>query len=294
MAKATPLRAHARPLVAARLRRDGAALGARYLALTALAVVFGLPFVWMVSTSLKLPAQVFAMPPQLVPAPVAWGNYASALTTFPFLRYLWNTIVVVAGVLAGTLLTSSLCAYGFARVRWPGRDAWFFVLLSTLMLPGTVTLIPTFLVFRALHWVNTFLPLIVPSFFGGGAFNIFLLRQYMLTLPAELDDAARIDGCSELGIYWRVVLPLTGPALAAVATFSFVYAWNEFLTPLIYLNDASKYTLAIGLSIFQGQHGADWSLLMAAAVVMTAPTVALFFAAQRYFIQGIALTGMKG
>ena len=274
--------------------RRFAARGGRYGALTALAFVFVLPFVWMISTSLKEPAQVFAMPPQLVPLPVAWENYPSALTKFPFLRYLWNTVVIVAGVLTGTLLTSALCAFGFARVRWTGRDAWFFLLLTTLMLPGTVTLIPTFLVFRALHWVNTFLPLIVPSFFGGGAFNIFLLRQYMLTLPGELDDAARIDGCSELGIFWRIVLPLTGPALAAVATFTFVHAWNDFLTPLIYLNDSQNYTLALGLSIFQGQHGSDWSLLMAAAVVMTVPTVALFFLAQRYFIQGIALTGLKG
>ncbi len=241
-----------------------------------------------------LAAIYLSLPPEVIPAPFVWSNYPAALAYFPFLQFLANTVEIVTGVLIGHLLTASLCAFGFARLRWSGRDRWFFVLLMTVMLPGTVTLIPTFLLFKLIGWVNSFRPLIVPAFFGGGAFNIFLLRQYMMTIPLELDDAARIDGCSDLGIFWKIVLPLSSPALAAVATFTFASTWNDFLNPLIYLNDDSKYTLALGLSMFQGQHGADWSLLMAAAVVITIPTVLIFLVAQRYFIQGIALTGIKG
>jgi multiple sugar transport system permease protein len=194
---------------------------------------------------------------------------------------------------AGTLLSAALPAYGFSRLRWKGRDALFFLMLATLMLPAQVTQLPVFLLFRALGWTGTFLPLIVPSFFGN-AFSIFLLRQFFLTLPQELSDAARIDGCSEAGIFWRIVLPLSKPALATVALFAFIGAWTDFQGPLLYLHDERQYTLAIGLQAFQGRHGGQWNLLMAAATVVTLPLVAAFFFAQRTFIKGIAATGLKG
>jgi multiple sugar transport system permease protein len=222
-----------------------------------------------------------------------WHNYPDALSSFPFGLYTWNTLVLCLFTMVGTVLSAALPAYGFSRLRWPGRDAMFFVLIATIMLPPQVTMLPVFLIFRSLGWTGTMKPLIVPAFFGS-AFYIFLLRQFFLTIPQELSDAARIDGCNELGILWRILTPIARPALSTVALLSFTAAWMDFTGPLIYLHDERTYTLAVGLMAFLGRHGGEWSLLMAAATVMTVPMLVLFFFAQRTYIQGIALTGLKG
>jgi multiple sugar transport system permease protein len=256
-------------------------------------VIFLAPFAFMVSTSLKAEDKVFTETIQWLPRPVVWKNYPAALEYFPFWLYLRNTLIICGGVVAGTVLSAALPAYGFSRLRWRGRDGLFFLMIATIMLPAQVTLMPVFLMFRSLGWTGTFLPLIVPSFFGN-AFSIFLLRQFFMTIPQELSDAARIDGCSELGIFARIMLPLSKPALATISLFAFMGAWTDFQGPLIYLHDESLYTLAIGLSTFLGRHDGRWNLLMAASTVVTLPLILAFFFAQRTFTQGIALTGMKG
>jgi multiple sugar transport system permease protein len=264
-----------------------------HLALIALGVFFFLPFYWLVLTSLKSDQEVFKMPPVWIPKELLWGNFARAVTYVPFFTYVQNTVLISVLSVVGTVISSSLVAYSFARIRWPGRDALFLVLLATMMLPGQVTLIPVFSIFRALGWVDTIKPLVVPQFLGT-AFYIFMLRQFFMTIPLELSDAARMDGCSEWDIYRRVILPLARPALVTVGLFTFINAWNDFLGPLIYLNDDRKATLSLGLQQFVSQHGAEWSMLMAASTLMTLPIIVLFFFAQRTFIQGITLTGVKG
>ena len=276
-----------------RHRRIIAKQALQHVLLLALGASFFLPFYWLVVTSLKPDAQVFQSPPAWFPHPVLWMNYPRALTYVPFGGYLFNTLVICILSVFGMLLSSSLVAYSFAKIRWPGRSIAFLILLSTLMLPPQVTMIPVFTIFKSLHWVDTIKPLVVPAFLGS-AFFVFLLRQFFMTIPLELSDSAKIDGCSELDIYWRIVLPLAKPALATVALFAFIAAWNDFLGPLIYLNDDTKYTLSLGLQQFVSQHGAEWSMLMAASTVMTIPIVVLFFFAQKTFIQGITLTGIKG
>lgn len=250
------------------------------------------PFLWMVSTSLKTDRQVLQDTVQWIPSPRVWKNYPDALASFPFLLYLRNTLFVCVVTTVGTLISSLLPAYGFSRIKWKGRDALFVIVLATIMLPAQATMLPIFLIFRWLGWTGTFLPLLIPSFFGS-AFSIFLLRQFFLTIPQELSDAARIDGCSELTTLFRVVAPLAKPAMATVALFAFTNAWMDFITPLIYLHDEKSYTLAVGLQAFLGRHNNEWSLLMAASTVITLPMVVLFFVAQRTFIRGIALTGIK-
>ncbi len=261
--------------------------------LIALGLLFLAPALFMLSTSLKADSQIFTGTIQWIPRPAVWANYPAALRYFPFWLYLRNTLIICGGTVLGTVFSAALPAYGFARLKWRGRDALFFLMIATLMLPGQVTLLPVFLMFRALHWTGTFLPLIVPAFFGN-AFSIFLLRQFFLGIPQELSDAARLDGCSEWGIFRRIILPLTKPALATVALFAFMGAWTDFQGPLIYLQDERQYTLAVGLNSFLGRHGGEWNLLMAAATVVTVPLILVFFFAQRTFIQGIALTGTKG
>lgn len=258
------------------------------------AVIMMLPFVWLVSTSLKGQAQVFRYPPEWIPDPVRWRNYSEALTAMPFLRFVGNTLVITIANMIGTLLTASLAAYGFARLRFPGRDVIFMVLLSTLMLPFAVVMIPRYIEFRYLGWIDTWLPLIVPNFFGGSVFFIFLLRQFFRTIPRDLSDAARMDGASEFRIYWQIIMPLSRPALVVVAIFTFLDSWNDFLAPLIYLSTPEKFTIALGLASFQGLYSTQWNLLMAASTVMILPALALFFLAQRYFVQGVVLTGIKG
>jgi multiple sugar transport system permease protein len=265
-----------------------------WIILVAGAVTMALPFVWLVSSSLKLENNIFVFPPQWIPDPVRFQNYVDALTYKPFNVYIKNTAIIVALNLVAILWSASFCAYGFARIRFPGRDFWFAVVLSTMMVPFFVMMVPQFVIFSRLGWIDTFLPLTVPFFFGGGAFNIFLLRQFFRTLPEELADAARIDGCNEFMIYGRIMLPLAKPALATVAIFTFLNGWNDFIGPLLYLNSPEKFTVAIGLATFRSVMRTRWDLLMAASTAMILPVVVLFFFAQRYFIQGIVMSGLKG
>lgn len=265
-----------------------------HLALLLVGVTMVMPMVWVVSTSLKQEGTEFTFPPQFIPSPVVWSNYSDALNSLPFGTFAVNTVIIVILTTIGALLSSSLAAYAFARLRFRGRDVLFGLCLSTLMVPYVVTLIPTFILFKQLNWIDTFAPLIVPSWFGGGAFNIFLLRQFFLGLPFELDEAARVDGASALWIWWHIILPLSTTALATVAIFSIIFHWNDFLGPLIYLNSPDKFTLALGLNEFKSEFTAQYSLMMAAAVMMMAPILALFFLGQRYFLKSIALTGLAG
>ncbi len=258
------------------------------------AIVMTIPFIWMISTSLKQDNQIWLFPPVWIPNPILWQNYAEALTILPFGRYALNTIMITILTTVGVVFTSSLCAYGFARMQFPGRDLIFMVVLSAIMIPYAVLLIPHYIIFRYLGWIDTYLPLWVPVWFGGGAFNIFLLRQFFRTIPAELSDAARIDGASEFGIYWNIIMPLARPALATVAIFTVLNTWNDFLGPLVYISSQDKFTLALGLSQFRGLYATQWQYLMAASTAVIAPTMVLFFLAQRYFVQGITLTGLKG
>ena len=265
-----------------------------YVLLSALAVVFTLPLAWMISTSFKSLQQQAAWPPVWIPNPIVWQNYPDAFNFLPLGRYTLNTITITASWLIGTFLSCPLVAYAFARIRFPGRDPLFVVLIATIMLPSSVRLIPTYLMFDRLGWLNTYLPLVVPAFFGT-PFYIFLLRQYFRTFPEDLSDAARIDGASELDILFRIYLPMSGPALAVVAIFGFQSQWNDFFDPLIYLNQDNLRTLALGLYYFRAfQDTTNWGQMMAAATVMTLPILILFALFQRYFIQGVALTGTKG
>ncbi|NPV67440.1 MAG: carbohydrate ABC transporter permease [Anaerolineae bacterium] len=253
-----------------------------------------LPFVWLVSSSLKQQHQIFQYPPQWIPNPVQWDNYVNALTYKPFHLYLRNSLLIIILNEIATLGTASLCAYGFARLRFPGRDFWFAIVIGTMIMPYVVLVVPTFILFSRLGWVDTFLPLTVPQFFGGGSFYIFLLRQFFRTIPEELSDAARIDGAGEFEIFWRIMLPLAKPPLITVGIFTFLGSWNDFFGPLIYLNSPDKFTVAVGLATFRSVLATRWELLMAASTAMIVPVIILFFFAQRYFIKGIVMTGLKG
>lgn len=264
-----------------------------YLLLLGGSVVMLIPLVWLVRSSFMGLGQIFIFPPEWLPDPWRWDNYPKALTTIPFARYFANTLLILVPTVVGTLLTASLAAFGFSRLQWPGRDWVFGVLLSSLMLPYAVTLIPTFLLWARIGLVNTYWPLVLPDWFGGTIFYVFLLRQFFLTLPRELDEAAIIDGANPLQVLRHVVVPLSRPALITVGIFSALFEWNDFLGPLIYLNDSRQFTLALGLAEFTGLYTSQWHLLMAAATVVIAPVLVLFLFAQRYFIEGITLTGIK-
>jgi ABC-type glycerol-3-phosphate transport system permease component len=270
------------------------------MALSTLAILVGaflllVPFAWMLSTSLKEEGDVFLIPIDWIPRHIRWSNYPEALTFVPYARYFLNSVEVAGLAVFGTVLSSSLVAFAFARLRGPGKNLLFAILLSTLMLPGEVTLVPVYLFFRKLGWLDTWLPLIVPSWFGGSAFYIFLLRQFFMTLPTELDDAAKIDGASLFHIYARIVMPLSKPALATVAIFSFFAHWNSFLMPLIYINTSDKYTLPVGLRLYLSTlSNSHWNYLMAATLVAILPPLLLFFLSQRFFVEGATLTGVKG
>ena len=257
------------------------------------AFIFLLPFLWMLSTSLKTDEQLFLYPPIWIPMPLDWANFPDAVTYIPFFLYLRNTVLIAVLSTIGVLISCSLVAYSLARIPWPGRNILFIATIATLMIPFQVTLIPLFLVFNALDWVGDFRPLVVPHFFGGGLY-IFLLRQFFMSIPMELSEAARIDGASEFRIYWSVILPLAKPALATVAIFEFIARWRDYLGPLIYLNRQELYTLSLGLHQYSSQYGREWDLLMAASVLITLPIIILFFSLQKIFVQGIALTGIKG
>jgi len=288
---------------ALRARRVRGGLSRRWLSRAAIwvvllvgAIVLLSPLMWMVSSSFKLEQRVFQFPPQLIPNPWRPQNYVEALTYKPFPIYLRNTVFLVLMNELAIILAASFCAYGFARIRFPGRDLWFAIVLSTMMVPYVVMMVPQFVIFSRLHWIDTFLPLTVPYFFGGGAFNIFLLRQFFRTIPEELADAARIDGCSEFTIYARIMMPLAKPALITVAIFTFLGTWNDFMGPLLYINSPQRFTLAIGMANFRGMSFARtrWDLLMAFGTAMTLPVIVVFFLAQRYFVQGVVLSGLKG
>lgn len=262
-----------------------------------LLVIFGtisfIPFVWLVRSALMETRQIFVYPVEWIPKPFRWSNFKEALTAAPFVTYFLNTMYVVTLTMAGTLITSSFAAYSFSRLKWKGRNFFFYSLLSTMMLPYAVTLIPTFVLWNYLGLLNTYVPLITPAWLGGGAFNIFLLRQFFMTIPKELDEAAIIDGANNWQIFWRILIPQLKPALAVVAIFTFINTWNDFLGPLIYLTDSSKFTLSLGLSQFKGNFSTQWNYMMAASTVVIMPIIVLFFFCQKYFIQGVTLTGLK-
>jgi len=264
-----------------------------YALLAAGAILFLLPLFWAVTSSLKSDYQVLQIPPQWIPNPPRWQNYPEALSYVPFDRYALNTLVIAVGAITGNLISCTLIAYGFARLRAPGKNFLFILMLSTMMLVDPVRIIPMYIEFKALDWIDTFLPLIVPAFFGS-PFYIFLLRQFFLNIPRELEDAALIDGANRLQILLRVILPLSKPALAAIAIFNFQGVWNDFLYPLVFLHKQSNYTIALGLNFFRSTYSVHWGYLMAASVTALLPMVIVFFLAQRYFIEGITFTGIKG
>jgi multiple sugar transport system permease protein len=265
----------------------------KYLVLVVLSVFFLIPWIWMISTSLKNPQELSVFPPIWIPNPIRWDNYSTALVRSGFLQYVTNTLQVAALGVVGAVLSNTLVAYSLSVLRWKGRNYLFAAIVSTMMLPGAVTFIPLYVIFRNLGWLNTFNPLVIPAYFGS-AYFIFLLRQFFLTLPPELSDAARIDGCSDLGILLRVTLPLVRPALAVIALFQFIGAWNDYFGPLIYLSDQNKYTVALGIANMRVAYGMmNFAWVMAATTMSVAPIVLLFFVAQRTFIQGISLTGLK-
>lgn len=270
-------------------------LGAlKYSTLLVFSFFFILPWVWMISTSLKNPPELVVWPPIWIPNPIRFDNYPTAFREAGFSTYLINTLVVAIPSVIGALLSNALAAYGFARVRWPGRDAIFAVVLATMILPSFVTFIPLYIIFRKLNWIDTYLPLVVPTFLGN-PFFIFLLRQFFMGLPVELSDAARVDGASELGIFRQIILPLAKPALAVVALFQFIGSWNDYFGPLIYLNNKQLYTISLGIANMQRSYGfTNFAWIMAATVMSVLPIIILFFFAQRTFIEGIALTGLKG
>ena len=234
-----------------------------------------------------------AWPPTLLPHGLQLRNYPDALTYIPFFTYVKNSLIYCLGSVIGAIFSCTLSAYGFSRISWPERDRLFIFVLCTMMLPSQVTMIPVFVFFAKLGWIGSLKPLIVPAFFGS-AFYIFLLRQFFMGIPFELSDAAKIDGCSEFKIFYTILLPLVKPAIATVALFQFLGAWNDFMGPLIYLNDEARYTISIGLQMFVGRVGTKWGMLMAASAVVTVPIIVLFFFTQKTFIQGIAMTGIKG
>jgi multiple sugar transport system permease protein len=290
------------PAIRGRRKRG---LGRRVLVHAALLVICALailPFAWMVSTSLKTLEATMSYPPRWLPAPVQWQNYADVFRheKAHFLLWTRNTLIVAVLGVAGTTLSSALVAYGFAKIKFVGRGPLFALMLSTMMLPFPVTMVSMFAIFKWLgdttgtQWIGTFKPLWVPAWFGS-AFNIFLLRQFFMTIPTELSEAARIDGCNDFGIFWRIILPLARPALAVVALFAFMSIWNDFLGPLVYLQRPEQFTLALGLQNFHSKAGGtSWHLLMAASTLVVLPVILLFFLTQRTFIEGIATTGTKG
>ena len=257
------------------------------------AIVFAFPFVWMISTSVKPAYQVMLMPPVWIPERFEWVNYVRPFQELPFFLFFRNTIIVTLAGMTGVLLSSSIAAFSFSRMRFPFRDTFFVVMLATLMLPYPVTMIPTYVLFAKLRLINTFAPLVGPEWLGS-PFVIFLLRQYMMTIPLEMDDAARIDGCSWFGLYWRIVVPLSTPALGVAAIYSFTFHWNDFIRPVIYLNQMDLFTVPLGMALLNNRYSVDFGGTMAIATLSLIPVLIVFFTAQRNFIQGIVVSGVKG
>lgn len=265
-----------------------------HIVLILMGICFLLPFFWMLSTSLKPDNQLFVNPPVWLPNPIEWENYAEAVSVIPFFRYMANTFTVAIFDVLGTIIACPLVAYGLSRLEWKGRDLLFFITIAVMMIPQEVTMIPQFIMYSKFGLTGTFAPLFLPAFFGGRPFMIFLLRQFLMSLPRDLEDAARIDGASEFKIYWRIVLPLVVPGLLTVGLFRFMNSWNDFIGPLLYLNDMDMYTLSIGLQQFTTQYSTQWTLLMAASVLVSLPVVVIYFFVQKRFIEGITFTGIKG
>jgi len=268
------------------------ALFSSRMGLILITIIFLSPFFWMVSTSLKADHDLFLSPPKLIPNPLIFQNYKKALEYFPFFSYFRNSLVITFSTIFGTLLSCSLVAYSFSKLRWWGRNFFFYVMIGTVMIPFAVTVIPQFIIFEKLGWINTFLPLIIPSFFGTPLY-IFLIRQFFQTIPDELLDAARVDGASEFQIFLKVMLPLCKPVLFLIALFQFLVSWNNYLGPLIYLTDESKYPLSLGLPQFLDRYGTHWNWMMAAATTSIVPIIIFFFFAQSYLIEGIKMSGLK-
>ena len=271
-------------------RRIGIVL--RYFGLLVCTVIFIVPFLWMLRTSLMEYAQIQFFPLVWIPSPIEFGNFAEALSRMDFMRLLRNTLFITFCTIIGQGLSCSIVAFGFSRLKFPGRDILFGLLISTMMLPAMVTEIPRFILFRHFNWINTFYPLIVPSFFAA-PFFVFLLRQFFMTLPMSLDEAARIDGASTWRIYWQIILPLSKPILATVVIFSFIWTWNDFWGPLVYLRSEEMKTLQLGLQVFQGVNQTEYNLLMAASLVVLLPVLIIYVFCQRYFTEGIVMSGMK-
>jgi multiple sugar transport system permease protein len=269
--------------------------GITYIILTFAAVLFLTPLFWMISTSFKTPEKIFLFPPQLVPDPFTLRGYERVLSSpsFPFFLYLRNSLFYAVLSVIGIVLSCSLVGYSFACLRWPGRDAIFIVTLATMMIPFPVVMVPLYIVFKFLGVLNTYWPLIGPNFLGT-AFFIFLMRQFFKTIPLDLTEAARVDGASYGAIYARIMMPLARPVVATTALFTFLYCWNDFLGPLIFLSDDKKYPLALGLALLRGQHRSEWDMMMAGSTIVSLPIIVLFFFTQKTFIQGITLTGIKG
>lgn len=263
-----------------------------FILLTGLIIIM-IPIVWQISTALKSPGVVFEYPPKWIPDPVVWHNFIDSLTILPFATFYKNSFLVISFTILGYLISCSLVAFSFARLRFPGRDIFFLVTLATMMIPEQVTMIPRFLIFKHLGWIDTLKTLIVPRFFGY-PFYIFLLRQFFMTIPHELDNAAKIDGCSTWGVFCRIIIPLSKPALGILAIFAFVRNWNSFLEPLIYLTSQENFTVPLGLVAFKGTYITKWNLLMAGSFIAMLPCLLIFFFAQRYFVQGIVISGLKG
>ena len=268
-----------------------------YVVLSLFALVFLIPFFWMISTSLKPPTQIWVFPPQWIPRPVMWGNFLKAWTIMPFNLYTRNSVIVTLGTVLGQAFSATLAAYAFARLRARFRGILFIMVIGTMMIPYQVRMIPEFLIFNYLDWIDSFKPLILPFWLGGNAFFVFLLRQFFLTIPKQLDDAARIDGCSSFRIFWQIILPLAKPALATLFIFSFLWNWNDFIRPLIYLSTQEKYTLPIALQLFYSAQ-VDGAMefmeyLMADSLIVLLPCLLIFVIAQKYIVRGIALTGIK-
>lgn len=265
-----------------------------YGLLVAVAIVMLFPGYWMFVTAVTQEGREFTFPPIFWPDPIVWENFPNALTAWPFDVFFRNSTIIAVLATLGALITEAMAGYAFARMRFPGRDLWFAVALTTLMLPFVVTMVPRFIIFRELRMIDTIWPLIVPFWFGGSAFGIFLMRQYFRTLPYDLDEAAKLDGAGHLRILWSVVLPQSTAIFATLAILHFVFFWNDFLGPLIYLQSTESKTVTLGLMSFKGQYQQDWNFMMAAALTMVLPIVAIVLAGQRYFQRGISMTGMGG
>ena len=257
------------------------------------ALIMAVPFLWMLSTSLKTEGTVFAIPPQWIPDKFMWSNYSQAIGQAELVQGLMNTLIITVPTLVIGLFSCCLAAYGFAKLEFPGREQLFMILLSTMMIPGIVTMIPSYVIFKNLGWIDTFKPLMIPGMFGGAA-CIFFMRQFFKTLPVELTEAAELDGLGYFGTFIKIALPLSKPAIASQAIFGFLGGYNDYMGPLIYLNSQEKFTLQLKLSSFTGSYSSQWTLIMAGSVLALIPTLLLFFFAQKYFIEGIVMTGLKG